>query len=112
MLSYDEATDENVVSRQLVIEILNKPIHPIKKEMRSAFRTAKDVDGYTELVWCMAQSSKRIYTGLFYVSSDYSPRYDVVLGRGSNQTDGYLVNTQDGALTHHRNPIAQLNKEG
>ena len=88
MLSYDEATDENVVSRQLVIEILNKPIHPINKDMRSAFRTTKDVDGYTELVWRMAQNSKRMHTGLFYVSSDYSPRYDMVLGRDATKQLG------------------------
>jgi hypothetical protein len=80
-LSFDEDTDENVVSRQLVTEILRRPIYPLNKEMRAATQTSKNVDGYTELVWCMANNSRRIHTSLAFVSAEYSPRYDVVLGR-------------------------------
>ncbi|KAF2193866.1 hypothetical protein K469DRAFT_549545, partial [Zopfia rhizophila CBS 207.26] len=83
-LSFDADSDENFVSRRLVTEILNKPIHPINKEARSTFRT-RDVDGYTDLVWCMENNSRRIYTMRFYVTSEYSPRYDVVLGKNGRE---------------------------
>lgn len=80
-LSFDEDTDENVVSRQFVTEILRIPIHPLNKEMRAATQTSKNVDGYIEIVWCTANNSRRIYTSLAFVSTEYSPQYDVVLGR-------------------------------
>ena len=70
-----------MVSRQLVTEILNGPIYPIKKEMRSIDQTSKVVDGYTELEWCTRKYPKAVRKTVCFVSSEYSPRYDVVLGR-------------------------------
>lgn len=81
-VSFDEDTDENVVSKRFVTEILNKPYYTtIEKEMRSACRTTKEVDGYTELVFCTLDNSRGIHTALFYISSEYSPQYDIVMGR-------------------------------
>jgi hypothetical protein len=79
-VSYDDSTNENVVSRYLVTEILKKPIHPIDDESRRSYRTKKDVNGYTELVWCV-ENSRHVQSTEFFVSTDYRPRYDVVFGR-------------------------------
>ncbi|KAF1970508.1 hypothetical protein BU23DRAFT_473830, partial [Bimuria novae-zelandiae CBS 107.79] len=79
-VSYDDSTDENVVSRYLATEILNKPIYPIDDEKRRSVRTSKNVNGYTELVWCV-EHSRHVQSTEFLVSSDYRPRYDVVFGK-------------------------------
>lgn len=70
-----------MVSRQLITEILNGPIYPIKKEMRSIDQTSKAVDGYTELEWCSRKNPKVVRKTVCFVSSEHTPRYDVVLGR-------------------------------
>ncbi|KAK7190717.1 hypothetical protein PSPO01_02880 [Paraphaeosphaeria sporulosa] len=83
-VSYDASTDENVVSRYLVTEVLKKPIYPVNEEKRRSYRTTKDVSGYTELVWCV-DNSRHVQSTEFFVSSEYRPRYDVVFGRiGTN----------------------------
>jgi len=81
--SFDDSSDEAFISRQLVTEILtaSDQIRPLDKEMRSALRTTKDVYGYIDRRWRPINGSGREYRTLFYVSSEYQPRYDVVLGR-------------------------------
>ncbi|KAF9738372.1 hypothetical protein PMIN01_03655 [Paraphaeosphaeria minitans] len=68
-VSYDGSTDENVVSRYLVTEVLKKPIHPVNEEKRILYRTTKDINGYTELVWCVS-NSRHVQSTEFFVSSE------------------------------------------
>ena len=65
--------------------------------MRAATQTSKNVDGYTELVWCMANNSRRVYTSLAFVSTEYNPRYDVILGRDGIK---HMENPRSSTATH------------
>jgi hypothetical protein len=81
--SFDDSVDEAVISRRLVTEILNASaqIRPLDKETASTLRTTKEVNGYIYLKWCTIDGSGTDFRTLFYVSSEYQPRFDVVLGR-------------------------------
>jgi hypothetical protein len=80
VLSFDGDAEESLASRRLITEVLRKPIHPIQQELPSSFRS-KNVDGYTDLVWCVHSVSRQPLETRFYVTAEYNPRYDVVLGR-------------------------------
>jgi hypothetical protein len=52
---------------------------PIEKEARSSYPTSKVVFGEAILDWSFEQHPRRVYSGVFYISADENPSYDVVL---------------------------------
>ncbi|KAF2441487.1 hypothetical protein P171DRAFT_434167 [Karstenula rhodostoma CBS 690.94] len=80
--SFDYGTYEDVVSKDIV-ELLGMEPLPIEKEARSAYPTKKDVFGEAILNWSLEKHPRRVYSGIFYISSDKNPSYDVVLGMES-----------------------------
>jgi hypothetical protein len=48
--------------------------------MRTRLRT-REVDGYIELSWWPKDDSEKEHRTLFYVSSESTPGFDVILGK-------------------------------
>jgi hypothetical protein len=87
VLSFDMNSAENRVSQKLLAEVLALPIH-LHKEGRSStarHKIGRSVDGnrdqYIQLRWCTGQDTKKIRKNQFYLSSEYDPPFDVVLGK-------------------------------
>jgi len=84
-MSYNLATDANLVSPRLVSEVLRLTIHLFDKESRRDTEQYNgqdvEVQGYVDLVWCFHSSRKIFEPTRFLVTAAYDPPFDVVLGR-------------------------------
>ncbi|KAF2475392.1 uncharacterized protein BDR25DRAFT_301083 [Lindgomyces ingoldianus] len=85
-LSFDIASETNVISQRLVKNVLEKPITQLEKEDREWAIAQNDcessVGGFVDLVWCFERSPRRLHGPTrFLVSETYDPPYDAVLGR-------------------------------
>jgi len=83
-LSFDRASNINVISQKLATTILRTPLRPLGRPCTFSeiyFDDGKELQG-VDVVWCLAYDLKRVYgPTLFLVSSEYDPPYDVRLGK-------------------------------
>jgi hypothetical protein len=85
ILSFRKTSKVNLASKAFVTTTLNKPIYRVDEATRLATGN-KDVEGYTDLIWYMDDHT---YTTRFFVTSEYNPPYDVVLGKQGMEQLGY-----------------------
>jgi hypothetical protein len=84
VLSRDPSIDYNIISFDLVTQVLQVIVHSINEKMEPcapAYYRGERIEGYVDLTWCFANNNKRIQTTRFWVTSTKSPCYDVILGR-------------------------------
>jgi hypothetical protein len=91
-LSFDGASNTNVISQKLATTVLRNPIRSLGKESiesRAIIQEDRKFQG-VDVVWCLANEPKRIYgPTLFLLSTEYDPPYDVVLGKGDALQSGF-----------------------
>jgi hypothetical protein len=80
--TFDRRTDEDVLSQEMA-DILGIEIQHTEKEGRSAYPTSKPVFGQATLDWSLERNPRRVYNGMFYISTEQNPNYDVVFGTES-----------------------------
>jgi hypothetical protein len=98
-MSFDTASNINIISRRVVKEILNKPINNLEKENREYIQQESGCEnlgeGYVDLTWCLEQHPRRVFGPTrFVVSGMYDPPFDAILGY--RDTRGYgLIQGRD-----------------
>lgn len=89
VLSFDTTLEINRASRRLLTEVLQIPIHPLEEDPPASWM--EDVDGYTDLEWCVHNISMGTFETRFYVTKESDPRFDVVLGKKDTERLGNVL---------------------
>ncbi|XP_014560785.1 hypothetical protein COCVIDRAFT_88231 [Bipolaris victoriae FI3] len=103
VLTCDPRIDYNIISQQLVAEVLQARVQPIDEKMDSYVHTydrGEKVVGYVDLTWCLEKNNRRMQTTRFWVTSTENPCYDAILGRKDAERCG-LVKHKWGCLVGH-----------
>lgn len=94
ILSCDPKSEANVISEQLVTQVLRTPVCPLDEKAAAALeqrgRHLDRVNGYVDLVWCFGNNTIRMQSTRFLVTSSHDPPYDAVLGRPDAEQHGLL----------------------
>lgn len=82
---FDRNSPGNVVSKD-VADWFGPEVPPIQKETRTLGQhTTKDVQGEIYLGWKSEETPEKHHEGIFYVSTEKNPNYDVILGTVSTK---------------------------
>ncbi|EUC43053.1 hypothetical protein COCMIDRAFT_101886, partial [Bipolaris oryzae ATCC 44560] len=93
VLICDSGVDYNIISHQLVTEVLQVPMQTIDEKMDAYVHTygrGEEVVGYVDLTWCFEKNNKWMQTTRFWVTSTGNPCYDVILGRKDAEQCGLI----------------------
>jgi hypothetical protein len=92
ILSYDPASDNNIISHNLVTKVLGEQIHPFNHTVVAPIQThtGEEVGGYVDLDWYFASKKPRWNTSRFLVTTTYDAPYDAVLGKKDAEQYGLL----------------------
>ncbi|KAF2799791.1 hypothetical protein K505DRAFT_320929 [Melanomma pulvis-pyrius CBS 109.77] len=84
-LSFDPTSDNNIISRKLVSTVLEIPIYPMSQcstDSAQFNKEAINIKEYVDIVWRSDDAPKNVLGPTrFWVSSEYDPPYDAVLGK-------------------------------
>lgn len=93
VLTCDPAIDHNIISHQLVVEVLQVLVQPIDEKMEPCIHTygrGEKIIGYVDLTWCFEKNNRRMQTTRFWVTSTENPSYDAILGRTDAEQCGLI----------------------
>ncbi|KAH3964153.1 hypothetical protein HBI56_168050 [Parastagonospora nodorum] len=93
ILSYNPASNTNIISYHLATKILDEPIHTLDDSSTDHVRMrirGEEIGGYVDLDWCFEDKSKRWHTSRFFVTTTYDPPYDAVLGQRDAEHYGMI----------------------
>ncbi|EOA85757.1 hypothetical protein ACJQWK_04129 [Exserohilum turcicum] len=93
ILTCDPRLEYNIISRHLVRQVLQIPVHPIDEKIEQCIHTHgcdEKILGYVDLTWCFERNNKRIQTTRFWVTATENPCYDAVLGRSEAEQCGLI----------------------
>lgn len=91
-LSLDTGSDLNLISKNLVNEVLSIETHPLDKERGLVSVDGQQVrlQGYVDIRWSINSAPRRIYSTRFYIPEMDDPSFDARLAQQTIQEYGLL----------------------
>ncbi|KAH8702837.1 hypothetical protein GQ44DRAFT_778439 [Phaeosphaeriaceae sp. PMI808] len=84
ILACDISSESNIISQQLVIEVLGEQYHALDEQSMLAMRITRygeKIDGYVYLDWRWESNMEQWHSTRFFVTNTSDPPYDAVLGK-------------------------------
>lgn len=91
-LSLDTKSDLNIISQNLVNEVLSIETHPLDKEggLVSVDGQQVRLQGYVNIRWSINNAPRKIYSTRFYIPEIDNPSFDARLAQQTIQEYGLL----------------------